>query len=146
MLNPKQNSGTIRIDNKYYFIKIKAKLPVFVAKNVIYQNRPILPNVEKKEVDFKFFYSKPLNYISDNLIASKIISKNAIINKSNTKKIPAVIKNSKVKVIIKSKNILITSSAKALRDGEINDTIQIKMNNKIFNAKIIKKGVVEISD
>jgi len=144
LLNPKQNSGSVKIDGKYYFVKIKAKLPVFVAKKVIYKNSPIAPYAVKKEVDFKFFYSKPLENVSEDLVASKIISKNAIINTSNTKQKPLVMKNKKITVEIKSQNITITSPAIALKDGNMGDIIPIEMNKKILKAKVIAPGLVTI--
>ncbi|QCI28506.1 flagellar basal body P-ring formation chaperone FlgA [Caminibacter pacificus] len=146
LLSPKQNSGSIIIDGKYYYITIKAEIPVFVATSIIRQNSPILPYVVKKIVKFRYFYSKPLEKISPNLIASKIISKNSVINESNTKIAPAVLRGERVSVLIKSKNITISSSAKALRDGNIGDIIPIEMNRKIFNAKVTDKGVVTLEN
>jgi len=105
-----------------------------------------LPYVVKKIVKFRYFYSKPLGKISPNLIASKIISKNSVINESNTKIAPAVLRGERVSVLIKSKNITISSSAKALRDGNIGDIIPIEMNRKIFNAKVTDKGVVTLEN
>ena len=46
--------------------------------------------------------------------------------------------------IIDSKNISIIANAKALKEGNLGDIIPIQINQKIFNAKIIKKGVVKI--
>ena len=146
LFTPKNSYGSIKVDNKYYYIKIKAKIPVYIATQIIKKNSPILPNVIKKEIDFKFFYSKPLFLISPNLLASKIISKNSIITQSNTKKAPAVLQNQIVSVIIKSKNISITTSAKALKDGEIGEYIPIKMNKKIFKAKVIAKSKVSLGE
>ncbi|WP_456471411.1 flagellar basal body P-ring formation chaperone FlgA [Caminibacter sp.] len=146
LLCAKSASGNILIDKKYYFIRIKATIPVYKALKIIKQNSPIIPgvNVKKETVKFRYFYSPPLSQIPKNLIASKIIGKNAVINKSNTKISPDVLKNSTVSVIISSSNIQIYSKAKALKDGNIGDTIPIEMNKKIFKAKIIDKNSVSI--
>ncbi|WP_459886351.1 flagellar basal body P-ring formation chaperone FlgA [Caminibacter profundus] len=148
LINPKSPSGSIKIDNSYYYIKIKAQIPVFKATQIIKQNSPILENINiKKEiVNFRFFYSKPLIKIPNNLIASKIISKNTIINESNTKIAPSVLRGERVTVIINSQNIKIYSKAKALKDGNIGEIIPIEMDKKIFNAKVIKKGIVTIDN
>ncbi|WP_457560037.1 hypothetical protein, partial [Caminibacter sp.] len=100
LLNPKMPYGNVLIDGKYYYIKIKAKIPVFKATQIIKQNYPILENIntKKETVDFRYFYSKPISKIQKNLIASKIISKNSILTSSNTKIAPAVIRGEKVSV------------------------------------------------
>ena len=146
LLNPKMPYGNVLIDGKYYYIKLKATLPVFKTLKIIKQNSPILENVnvKKEEVQFRYFYSKPINKIPKNLIASKVISKNSILTISNTKIAPAILKGEKVRVKISSKNVVIFSNAKALKDGEIGEKIKIEMNRKIFDAKVINKGVVEI--
>ena len=146
LLNPKTPYGNILIDGKYYYIKIKAKIPVYKSIRIIKQNAPILENVnvKKETIDFRYFYSKPISEIPKNLIASKIISKNSILNVSNTKIAPDVMRGEIVSVKIQSKNIDIYSNAKALNDGNIGDKIKIEMNRKIFDAIVIKKGVVTI--
>ena len=144
LVNCKLPSSTLIIDGKYYFYKIKATIKVFIARKVIRVNETIKPNVIEKSVNFKSFYSKPLTYISEDLIASKIISKNSIINESNTRIKPLILKDENVKVIIKSNNIEIYSTAKALQDGNIGDIIKIEINNKIFKAKVVDAGVVNI--
>jgi len=134
------------VDGKYYFIRIDASLPVYVAQQVIPKNAPILPYVEEKLVKFRYFYSPPLSNISPKLIASKIISKNAIITKNDVKIAPAVLKGDIVSVKIKSQNITITTTAKALKDGNIGEWIPIELNRKIINAKVSGKNQVEITN
>ena len=89
------------------------------------------------------FYS-PLVKDVKNLVATKIISKNEPITKNNSKPAPDIFKNQNVEVIINSNAIEIISSAIALENGNIGEFIKIKLNGKILNAKVIKKGVVEI--
>jgi len=143
-INPKLTSGNIKINGKYFYVRIKALIPVFVTTELIKPNEKIKNKVILKEIPFRNFYAKPLYNIPSSLVASKIISKNAIINSLNTKKMPFVIKNSQVSVLIKSKDITITFFAKALQDGYKGDIINIIFKNKIKKAKVIKKGVVEI--
>jgi flagella basal body P-ring formation protein FlgA len=146
LFSPNSSSGTIKIDSKFYYIKIKAKIPVYKATKIIRQYQKIIPgiNVKKEIINFRFFYSPPIEKIPHNLISNKIISKNSIINKSNTEISPDVLRNQTVSVVIPSTNIRIYTTAKALQSGNIGDIIQIEMNGKTFNAKIIKKGEVEI--
>lgn len=142
LFSPKTTSGNIKIDNQYYYVRIKAKIPVFVANSVIKTNQPIYNNVIKKIIPFKYFYSKPLFKITKNLVASNIISKNSVITKSNTKIAPDVFRDETITVLIISKDITIYAKAKALQDGYIGDIINIKFRKKIQKAKIIKKGTV----
>jgi len=144
LANYKLPSSTLIIDGKYYFYTINAKIKVFVARKVIRVNETIKPNVIEKSINFRSFYSKPLTHIPNNLIASKIISKNGIINESNTRIKPLILKDENIKVIIKSNNIEIYSTAKALQDGNIGDIIRIEINNKIFKAKVVDEGIVNI--
>lgn len=142
LLSPKRNFGNIQIDGKFYYLKIKAFIPVCITEHIIKTNQTI--KCKFKTIPFKNFYSKPLTNINSNIVASKIIAKNSIITQSNTKLKPDVFKNSSVSVIIKSKNITISAQAKALEDGYKGENIKILINKKIKTAKIIDKGVVEI--
>ncbi|NPA10899.1 MAG: flagellar basal body P-ring formation protein FlgA [Epsilonproteobacteria bacterium] len=144
LLNPRSNSGVVKVDKKYYFIKINATLPAYISTKTLMPNTLIYPYVKKSTIPFKHIYTKPLLNISKQLVAKKIIAKGAVITSQNTKTPPAVLKNQKVKVIIKSKAIEIISSAKALKDGDIGVIIPVNMNNKIINAKVIAKGEVSI--
>ena len=143
-VNYKLPSSSILIDGKYYYFRIDATIRVFIANRVIKINEFIKPNVSLKDVKFKTFYSKPLAKIEDNLVASKIISKNSIINESNTKIKPTVLKNEKVTVIFKNNSIEIYTSGVALNDANENEKVSVKINNKIFrgvvkNSKVIIK-------
>ena len=144
LLSPKRGFGNIKIDNRYYYVKIKAKIPVCISTQIIKTNQEIINKCKIKKTVFKNFYSKPITNITHNLVASKIISKNSIINESNTKKKPDVFKNSSVSVIIQSKNITISSTAKALEDGYRGDEIKILINKKIKKALVTNKGEVKI--
>jgi len=144
MLSPKRSSGNIKIDNKFYYVKIKAQIPVCIATTIIKTNEDILNRCSIKKIPFRNFYSKPITDINSDIVASKIIAKNSIINKSNTKKRPFVFKNSDVSVIIQSKNINISTTAKALEDGYKGEEINILLNKKIKKAIVIDKGVVKV--
>ncbi len=144
LINPKRTSGNIKIDGRYFYVRIKALIPVFVTTEIIKPNEEIKEKAVLKKIPFRNFYARPLYKIPSSLVASKIISKNAIINVLNTKKMPLVTKNSLVSIIIKSKDITIMSFAKALEDGYKGDIINILFKNKVREAKVIKKGVVEI--
>jgi len=140
----KSNAGNIKIDNKYYFVKIKALINVYKAKRLIRQNEFIYNKVYKTTIPFRYFYSIPLNKIDKNLIAKNIIAKNSIITTSNTATAPDIFKNSIINAIIKSKSITISTQVKALKNGNIGDIIPVKLKNKILKAKVKDKNLVEI--
>jgi flagella basal body P-ring formation protein FlgA len=144
LANPKQASGNLIIDNKYYFYRINAKLKVFVADKVIKKNEFIYPNVIQKVVNFRHFYSPPLLKINQNLIASKVISKNAVITKYNTRIKPDILKGDIVSVVFKGNGIEIYSKGKALNDANINDKIKVEINRKIYEGRVNKNSIVEI--
>jgi flagella basal body P-ring formation protein FlgA len=144
LANPKQASGNLIIDGKYYFYRIKAKLKVFTAKRVIKKNEPIFPNVSIKKINFRNFYSPPILKINKNLIASKVISKNAVITKANTRIKPDILKGESVSVVFKGEGIDIYTKGKALNDANENQKIKIEINHKIYEGRVNKNGIVEI--
>jgi flagella basal body P-ring formation protein FlgA len=144
LANYKMPSSTLIIDGKYYFYRIKAKIKVYTADKVIRVNELILPNVSLKSINFRNFYSTPLIKIAPNLVASKIISKGAVINKSNTKIRPLILKGENVNVIFEDPNIEIFAKGKALSDGNLNDIIKVQINNKIYTGKVVGNGNVLI--
>ena len=144
LANPKFPSGNLIIDNKYYFYRIKAKLKVYVANRIIKRNEYILPNVTLKKIDFRDFYSPPILKIPPNLIASKVISKNAVITKDNTRIKPDVLQGNSVSVVFKGNGIEIYSKGKALNDANTGDTIKVQINHRIYEGIVDKNGIVEI--
>ncbi|GAX88108.1 flagella basal body P-ring formation protein FlgA [Lebetimonas natsushimae] len=142
--NYKSQSGNLIIDNKYYFYRIKAKLKVYTANRVIKKNEPVFSNVSQKEINFRNFYSPPLIKIDKNLIASKVISKNAVITKNNTKIKPDILKGDSINVVFKGNGIEIYSKGKALNDANINDKIKVEINHKIYEGVVDKNNIVEI--
>ncbi|WP_456480226.1 flagellar basal body P-ring formation chaperone FlgA [Nautilia sp.] len=134
LANYKLPSSTLIIDGKYYFYTIKAKIKVFTARKIIRVNEPIKPNVTLKLINFRTFYSKPLDKIPENLIASKIISKNSVINESNTKIRPLILKGETVNVVFENKNIEIFSKGEALNDANANETVKVKINAKTYTG------------
>ena len=144
LLSPKTSSGTIKIDNKYYYIKIKAKITIFKATKTIKQNEYILPNAKQTTISFKYLYSTPICKIDPNLIAKNVIAKGQIIFKNSVRIAPDVIRGENVSVILNNNGVSIQTSAKALQDGNIGETIKIELNKKIIDAKVKEKGVVEI--
>lgn len=144
LANPKSQSGNLIIDGKYYFYRINAKLKVYITNKVIKKNELIFPNVSKKEVKFRHFYSPPLIKINKNLIASKVISKNAVITKDNTRIKPAILKGDSVRVIFKGNGIEIYSKGKALNDANKGERIKVKIKNRIYDGIVNKNQIVEI--
>ncbi|ACM93616.1 flagella basal body P-ring formation protein FlgA [Nautilia profundicola AmH] len=144
LANYKLPSSTVIIDGKYYFYKLNAKIKVFKATRVIHLNELVQPNTTSEIIKFRSFYSQPLTVIPNNLIASKIISKNAVINRSNTKIRPLILKGDSVSVIFKDKNIEIYSKGTALNDANLNENVKVKINTKIYNGIANKNGEVII--
>jgi flagella basal body P-ring formation protein FlgA len=143
LVNPNSQSGDLIIDGKYYFFRINAKLKVFVANRVIRKNEFIYPNVSQKEINFRHFYSSPLIKIDKNLIASKIISKNAVITQNNTRIKPLVLKGDIISVVFKGRGIEIYSKGKSLNDANEGEKIKVKIGNRVYEG-VLKNKVVEI--
>jgi len=144
LANPKFPSGNLIIDNKYYFYKIKAKLKVYIANKVIKKNELIYPNVIFKKVNFRHFYSPPLLKITNNLIASKVISKNAVITKDNTRIKPIILQGDIVSVVFIGNGIEIYSKGKALNDANKGEIIKVQIDHKIYEGIVNKNNEVEI--
>ena len=144
LANYKMLSSTLIIDGKYYFYTIKAKIKVYIANKVIKVNELIIGNAEFKYINFRNFYSNPIYKLSSNLVASKIISKNAVINESNTKIKPAIISGESVNVIFQNNEIEVYAKGKALNNANIGDIIKVKINGKIYEGKIDKNANVII--
>jgi len=144
LANYKMPSSTVIIDKKYYYYTINAKIDVYKANEVIRKNQFVKPHVSLQTVKFRSFYSPPLAKIDDNLIASKIISKNSVINRSNTKIKPLVIKGENVNVIFKDDSIEIYSKGKALNDANKGDNINVRIKNKTYAGTVDSNGNVII--
>jgi flagella basal body P-ring formation protein FlgA len=144
LANYKMPSSTIIIDGKYYFYKIKAKIKVYLATKVIKINEAIIGNATFKFIDFRNFYSKPIYKLSPDLAASKIISKNAVINESNTKIKPLIVSGDSINVIFQNSTIDVYAKGKALNDANIGDSVKVKIKGKIYEGKVDKNANVII--
>ncbi len=143
LANYKLPSITLKIDKKYYFFKIKAKIGVFKATKTIYKNDYIKPNVIFRYIPFKHIYYPPLTKINDNLIATKIISKNNIITKNNSTIRPTILKGDNVNVLFTGENIEVYTQGVALNSANENEQIKVKIGSKIFKG-IVKNGKIII--
>jgi flagella basal body P-ring formation protein FlgA len=144
LANYKLPSSTLIIDGKYYFYTIEANIGVWTATDVIRVNMPVLGNAVFKKIKFRTFYSKPLAKINSKLVASKIISKNAVINESNTKIRPLILRGQSVSVLFKDKNIEIYSKGTALNDANSGESVKVKISSKTYTGTADKNGNVII--
>ena len=97
-----------------------------------------------KFIDFRNFYSKPIYKLSPDLAASKIISKNAVINESNTKIKPLIVSGDSINVIFQNSTIDVYAKGKALNDANIGDSVKVKIKGKIYEGKVDKNANVII--
>jgi len=140
MINPKKESGNIKVNNFYIFYKIKAKLKVLKSTQTITKNEQLNnTNTILEYITFKNFYSYPLTHYS-NKVAKMYIPKRKIIYEYMVTT-PNIINIGKtITIISKSGGIEVTFQAKALQNGKVGDTIKVKKDNQIFFVKIDKNG------
>ena len=146
------NSGTFSIktpQHKKIFFDyiIDAKLDIFTSKQTIKRGEKIsLLNTSKKNVLFSRFKAPPISETDlDNIQMKKHIKQGSIITTRDIEILDIVKKGSSVIANLKNKSINISFSAKALRNGKLNDIITVqKSSGQKLKVKVIGINRVEI--
>jgi len=145
-------SGTLSIktpQNKKIFFNytIKANISVYETRKKIKKSVELSAfNTIKKSIILDKFRAKPIQNIKKGTLQTKRhIKQDKIITIRDIEKLSLVKKNSYINVSLKSDNMAITFSAKALQDGKLNDIIRVqKSNGKRLKVKITGKNRAEI--
>ena len=144
-INPKRINGIIKVNNSYASYKIDGMIKVVKSVSVINKGEFISNlNAELTTIKFKNFPTIPLMNLDGNYISKMYIPANKIIYKYMIKKPYFVNRGEEVQVISKSGNIEIILTGTALQNGNKNQKINVKIDNKIYKVKIIDKGLGEL--
>jgi len=136
-------------DNKKIFLNynVSANLWVYLTRKKIKKDTPLSAvNTVKKSIILDKFLAKPIQKIDANSLESKHhLKKNKIITTRNVQALSLVRKNSTVNVSLKSKNMSISFSAKALQSGKHGDTIRVQKSDGVrLKVRVIGKNRVEM--
>ncbi|MEA3227707.1 MAG: flagellar basal body P-ring formation chaperone FlgA, partial [Campylobacterota bacterium] len=128
-----------------YFID--ATVNIYIARENIKRKEELShKNCFQKRVVLEKFRATPIKKISKHLFQSKHnLKKNAIITSRDIKAFNLVKRGSNINVVLQNKNINISFSATALKDGVYGDIIKVKQNNsKIIKVKVIAFNLGEV--
>ena len=154
-----ENSDMIRLNGKVlsqskvinvFHVLVKIEIP----QNVFQANRSIRKGDKLSKSDFLVVmmninpnsnFAQKLDD-SDELIASRFISKGSILRTTDLQKAPAVKRNQVVFVVIKGNNMQITYEALSRTEGWIGDTILMQNleSRQTFRAEVVDKNTVQV--
>ena len=120
---------------------------VLVAKESIPFNKEInSQNAHLEKADILKYHNKVLTHFEDNLIAKRNYQKGNVIIADYAKPKAQISKNSNVDIVFLSKGVRIKLQGKALKDGNIGDTILVRSEkyNKIYSAKVNSSNEVVV--
>jgi flagella basal body P-ring formation protein FlgA len=151
----KKNRNTFHIffknDKKrkraFFRYKIDATIKVVVSnKNILKDETINNSNTKLKKITFKNLYNTPITTKNiGKLSAKKYIPANKIIFDTLAQRTPEVTKRGIVMARYIDNGLSVEFETTALDTGFINQTVRVKDNNgKIYRAKILGKGLVEI--
>lgn len=93
----------------------------------------------------------PARYFTDldrvvGKVAISTVQKGSMIQDWMIKDLPVVAKGSRVKIVVRSENLLIESVGYALADGQLNDPIRVRRldSREEFEAQVVSKDAVEV--
>ncbi|MDD5156966.1 flagellar basal body P-ring formation chaperone FlgA [Sulfurimonas sp.] len=137
------------LENKKIFLNyiIDAEISLFLSSKQIKKDDEIsLSNSSRKKVKLEKLKDTPVQNIGTSSYQAKhYITENMILTTRDIRTLVLVKRNSSVSVSINDENMVISSEAKALEDGALNDTIDIQKSDKVkLKAKVIGKNMVEI--
>jgi len=140
MINPKRDSGNVKVNDFYIFYKIKAKLKVLKSTKIINKgDRLDISNTKLVYIPFRNFYSYPLTHTT-NQVSKLYIPINRIIYDYMITIPNMISRGEKITIISKSGGIEINFDAIAMQNGKPGDTIKVKKDKQIFFVKIDKNG------
>ncbi|QOY53627.1 flagellar basal body P-ring formation protein FlgA [Candidatus Sulfurimonas marisnigri] len=145
-------SGVLDIktsNNKKIFFNynITATLSVYKTRKKMKKDAQLSAiNVNKKRVVLDKFVDKPIQNVTKGKYQSKRhISKNKILTIRDVEAFNVVKRGSLINISLRSDNMSINFSAKALQEGKINDIIRVqKSNGKKIKVRIIGKNRAEM--
>ena len=120
---------------------------VLVASENIPFNKEITPkNTKLQKADILRNYDKVFLNYENNLIAKRNYQKGSVILAEYIKPKAEIAKNSIVDIVFLSKGIKIKLQGRALKDGNIGDTILVRSDkyNKIYSAKVNSSNEVVV--
>ena len=103
-------------------------------------------NAHLEKADILKYHNKVLTHFEDNLIAKRNYQKGNVIIADYAKPKAQISKNSNVDIVFLSKGVRIKLQGKALKDGNIGDTILVRSEkyNKIYSAKVNSSNEVVV--
>lgn len=154
--NLSKNSGVVlaifvneKNETKRVFVRyeIEALLEVLKAKHNLQKDKILsqedvnIENIALKNIFFKPLTKDELGSVS----TRRFISVGTVITQKDASKPPAIRKNSLIYAVIRQDSIEIEMEVRALEDGDINDTINVRAKNgKNLKAFVASKERVEI--
>lgn len=130
------------------WFQVKAFQPVFVARQRLQYNTPVLAEAfTKAERDVAELNSQPAlslpeqAWLKSSLEPGKILLQNQLIDP------PQVLQGQSVKVQLMNQHIRLIMDAQALGNGYLGQTIRVKnpLNQQTFSAKVTGLGLAEIT-
>ncbi len=136
-------------ENKKIFLNyiVDAEIELFLSSKEIKKDEEIsLSNSSKKKVTLEKLKDTPVQDAGIGSYQAKhYIVENMILTTRDVGALVLVKRNSSVSVSVSDENMVISSEAKALDDGVLNEIIEIEKSNKVkLKAKVIGKNMVEI--
>ena len=141
------DEGSGRQKKVYFSYRINGNIHVLKAKRNI-ANGTILnkENTYFQQVPFTTLPALPLMQESLERVRVKgYVKQDSVITQSMVRDIPDIVKNQKVRVVLKANGLSVTIYATALSDGKTGETIQLKSDNgQIYKARVIDKNKAAI--
>jgi len=119
---------TLKRREIFFHYLISAKVTIYQAKNSIKRGTQIENrNCQKKSIILDRFWAMPIQNINKHQYQSKYnIRAGLTITKRNVTGLDLVKRGSQINIFINDANMQITFSAKALQNGELGDTINVR--------------------
>lgn len=141
------DDGSGKQKKVYFSYKISGTLHVLKAKRNI-ANGTILTkeNTYLQQVPFTTLPALPLDQRSLEKVRVKgYVKQENVITQTMVRDIPDIVKNQKVRAVLKANGLSVTIYATALSDGKTGETIELKSDSgQIYKARVIDKNKAAI--